>query len=409
MSGHDGVRRWRQSAAARSGGDACGGSPGRRLWWVAAFALLTSAAANRCTALERVVLKGDQGPRKIEGKLLTTARDGGLLVLAPTGRLWNIPPEMIIKRSRDGQAFEPLTQQQMAQRLREQLPDEFRVMTTAHYVLAFHTSRAYASWCGALLERLYRAFLNFWRRRDFDLHDPQLPLVVVILPDSNAFRQYAVDELGDAATSVVGYYSLRTNHVTMYDLTGVQRLRRPAGRRGSASEINHVLSRPQAEPLVATIIHEATHQIAFNCGLMRRYADIPMWVSEGLAIYFETPDLKSIRGWRGIGRVNYRRLATLRRSLAANRLGTLSELITSDDRLRNVRTAADAYAEAWALNSLLIRRYSERYLKYLGMLADKPPLVWDDPERRLREFRTYLGVDPRSLEDEFQQYIRQLK
>ncbi len=387
----------------------CSSTPVGRLPSVLVLALLAGTAAHRCAALERVVFKRAQGRQQITGQLLVTARDGGLLLLAPTGRLWNISPESIVERSQNDLAFDALTQQQMAEQLKEELPAGFHVTTTAHYVIAFNTSRAYASWCGALLERLYRAFLNFWRRRDFDLHDPELPLVVVILSDANAFRRYAVDELGDAANSVVGYYSLRTNHVTMYDLTGVQGLRRPTGHRGSVAEINHTLSRPEAEPLVATVIHEATHQIAFNCGLMRRYADIPMWVTEGLAIYFETPDLNSSRGWRGIGQINYRRLATLRRSLLANRLGALPQLVAGDDRMRNVRTAGDAYAEAWALNSLLIQRYSSRYWQYLRMLGEKRPLVSDDAERRLREFRTYLGLDPRSLENEWKQYIRELK
>ena len=40
---------------------------------------------------------------------------------------------------------------------------------------------------------------------------------------------------------------------------------------------------PDWERNVATIIHEATHQLAYNSGMQRRYADNPMWVSEGLA------------------------------------------------------------------------------------------------------------------------------
>jgi hypothetical protein len=80
-------------------------------------------------------------------------------------------------------------------------------------------------------------------------------------------------------------------------------------------EINEMLSQPAAVPLVATIVHEATHQIAFNCGLQQRYADIPLWLCEGMAVYFEAPDLTSTRGWRGIGRVNYPRLETFRKNV----------------------------------------------------------------------------------------------
>ena len=50
--------------------------------------------------------------------------------------------------------------------------------------------------------------------------------------------------------------------------------------------------------VTVTVIHEATHQIAFNCGLHTRYADNPLWLTEGMALYFETPDLRSRSGWR---------------------------------------------------------------------------------------------------------------
>ena len=54
---------------------------------------------------------------------------------------------------------------------------------------------------------------------------------------------------------------------------------------------------------MATIVHEATHQIAFNCGMQQRYADIPLWLCEGMAVYFEAPDLASkvrLRYRRGV-------------------------------------------------------------------------------------------------------------
>ena len=53
-----------------------------------------------------------------------------------------------------------------------------------------------------------------------------------------------------------------------------------------------------------TIVHEAVHQLAYNSTLQRRMADNPYWVSEGLATYFESPDLNSLRGWRNIGAIN---------------------------------------------------------------------------------------------------------
>lgn len=154
-----------------------------------------------------------------------------------------------------------------------------------------------------------------------------------------------------------------------------------------------MLSRPEVEQLVATIIHEATHQIAFNSGLQTRFADIPLWVSEGLAVYFETPDLQSSKGWRTIGAVNANRLARFREYLPKRPAGSLESLVMDDKRIRDTRTALDAYAEAWALNYYLIHNHPRKYLAYLEMLSSKKPLVWDKPEARLQQFRESFGDD----------------
>ena len=98
-----------------------------------------------------------------------------------------------------------------------------------------------------------------------------------------------------------------------------------------------MLSQRAAVPLVATIVHEATHQIAFNCGLQTRLSDIPLWLCEGMAVYFEAPDLASSRGWRGIGRVNYPRLTTFRRNQPTWRRDTLVTMLADNQRFRDPR------------------------------------------------------------------------
>ena len=161
-----------------------------------------------------------------------------------------------------------------------------------------------------------------------------------------------------------------------------------------------MLSQRAAVPLVSTIVHEATHQIAFNCGLQTRLSDIPLWLCEGMAVYFEAPDLTSSRGWRGIGRVNYPRLETFRRNLPNWRRDSLVTLLADNRRFRDPSTAIAAYADAWALNYYLIKYRSQEYAAYLKMLAEKPPLVEDDPDTRLAEFKQHFG-DLKSLERDF--------
>jgi len=260
-----------------------------------------------------------------------------------------------------------------------------------------------------LLERLQRAFLGFWDKKGLKLHHPEQPLVVIVFGDRGSYSRYARQELGNAVGSAIGYYSMATNRIAMYDLTGVQALRRQGGRRGSKHDITTLLSQPAAVPLVATIVHEATHQIAFNSGLQVRYADNPVWVSEGLAMYFETPDLDSNSGWRGIGNVNYLRLQRFRKNAASGKSGSLRSLIADDRRLKTPITAVDAYAEAWAWNYFLIRWRTKQYVAYLKNLADKPQLVWDKPVTRLAEFRAAFGDNVQVLEADFVKRMSRLK
>ena len=258
-------------------------------------------------------------------------------------------------------------------------------------MVCYNTSRAYAQWTSSLLERLYKAFTNYWEEQGIELHEPEFPLPVFVFADRQKYDPASREDLPGGTGNIVGFYSLRSNRVNMFDLTGVEAVRGARNRRGSMREINQMLSQPAAVPLVATIVHEATHQIAFNCGLQQRFADIPLWLCEGMAVYFEAPDLASTRGWRGIGRVNYPRLETFRKNLPNWHDGSLEELLRDSRRFRDPRTAVDAYADAWALNYYLIKYEPKAYADYLKMLAEKPPLIDDDPKTRLAEFRKHFG------------------
>ena len=159
---------------------------------------------------------------------------------------------------------------------------------------------------------------------------------------------------------------------------------------------------------VATIVHEATHQIAFNCGLHTRLSDCPRWFSEGIAEYFETPDLRSAKGWSGIGAVNPPRLARFQQYAAARPANSLETLLRDDARFSDPKHSLDAYAEAWALTYFLIRKHPKEYVAYLAMLSKKKPLLQDVPDKRLEQFRQAFG-ELKPLDVEFQRYMDRLR
>lgn len=377
----------------------------------AAFLVLSAVLGGPrpATALDHVVLRRENQETAVSGRIVVTAEDGGILLLGRDGVLWAVPPKEQVKVTSDATPFEPMSREELSRQVLAELPRGFEVHETANYLIFHNTSKAYAQWCGSLFERLFLSFTNYWERRGFQLSKPEFPLVAVVFAERKTYAQFSQGELGAAADSIIGYFSLRTNRMTMYDLTGVEQFSRALDRRPSAAQLNQILARPDAERTVATVVHEATHQIAFNCGLHQRFSDCPLWFSEGIAVFFETPDLTSAKGWKTVGAVNRVRLEQFRAYLKDRPADSLATLISKDDRLRNTKTAPEAYAEAWALTYFLNKQRPKEYVQYLAMLSKKKPLFWDEPETRLAEFRAAFGQDLKALDEEFLRFMAKVR
>jgi hypothetical protein len=367
------------------------------------LAVLSSLAP--AGAMDVVTFRQNGEEKTVSGKILVEASDGGLLLASPDGVWWTVQPEDFVSRTTDSAEFKPLTPEELSERLRGELPPGFEVHRTNHYLVCFYTSRAYAEWAGSLFERLYMAFTNFWKRRGIEIHEPEFPLVAVVFDDRRSFARFSAPELGPGSESVIGYYSMKSNRMTIYDLTGVEGFFREGDRRATAAQVNLMLSRPEAHENVSTVVHEATHQIAYNCGLQTRFSDVPLWVGEGLAVYFETPDLSSAKGWKGIGNVHPTRYARFRSNLRTRDPDSLETLISDDVRFRESATALNAYAEAWALNYFLIKQHPKEFNAYMKKLSEKSSFIWNTPEERLAEFTETLGMSLEDLDKEFIRYM----
>jgi hypothetical protein len=356
------------------------------------------------------LLKGQK--QTVRGRTVVEAADGGILFEGVDGVLWLIERNELQGREKLDTPFKPLTTAELSEQMLAELPAGFRSSTTPHYVVCYNTSRAYAQWTGSLLERLYKAFTNYWQHQGFEIREPEFPFGVIVFADRQSYDQASREDLPAGTGNIVGFYSLRSNRINMFDLTGSEAVQKQNGaganRCGSMREINQMLSQSAATPLVATVVHEATHQIAFNCGMQTRFADIPLWLCEGMAVYFETPDLASRSGWQGIGHVNYPRLEKFRTNLGSWHDGSLEEMLRDSKRFRDPHTAIDAYADAWALNYYLIKYQPKAYTAYLKDLAEKRPLIDDTPDGRLAEFRKHFG-DPRKLEQDFLKQMSRVK
>ena len=356
---------------------------------------------------DRLRLKHDGSEVDLVGDILIEGQNGSLYFQQNNGRIWFVQPEQIVTRKDSAVDAVPASFDEMKEQLLGELPDGFRIYKTKHYLIAYQTELAYAKWLAQLYElRLYRVFEVFWqRKKKFDLHDPKFPLVAVVFKSKAEYQRYMDRDLGPGQ-DMVAYYNFQSNRVAMYDLTLGGR--RP-GERISNRRIEEVLRSPAAIYQVATIIHEATHQLTFNRGIQTRFADTPLWLNEGLAMFFEAPDVNNRQGWRRAGLVFDQRLTRFRNSLRSRPDNAIEILITDDDRLRDPKTALDGYAEAWAFNHFLLNRRSKQFVKYLQALSKKEPLSTADAQQRIAEFKQYLGSDLGKLERDFLKYVRKLK
>lgn len=374
----------------------------RFLCTLAILLLLTTATrAEDAAVLVRFEDDRDGAEQTVEGRILVEAADGGVLVEDRAGTLWSITPDRLSELAAVDRAFTLMDADELAAALEQELGDGFAIEQTPHYVLCSSAGPEFTGWIARLFERLLRAFLQHWERAGLELHEPAAPLAAVVFADRIAYAEYATRDAGPQLAAGAGYYSVRTNRIVLYDLA--------TGDAGSSRSDAEISRRVAAAPAnIATIVHEAAHQIAFNSGMQTRYADNPMWLTEGLAMYCETPDLDTGSGWQGIGKLNPARLRDFRRLTGQERGGSsLESLISDDARFRDPSAAAAAYAESWALTYFLIRTRREAYIDYVGSLADKPRLIWDTPAERLDDFQAAFG-DLSQLEGDFRKYMARL-
>lgn len=369
------------------------------------FSPTTQPCAADAVGNERVTVIEPTGRRTLEGAIVVEAADGGLLLELPTQRYVVVEPATIAARERLAAAAVVESPRELGQRIAAELPPGFEIHLTRHYVVCFNTSRDYAKWAATLFERLHEAFGNYWRQAGLDLSAHEQPLPVVLFAARGDYQEIATRDLGRAADQIAGYFNMMTNRITSYDITGTLGL--PRSPRGMGDRIgSDILARPEAAGLVSTLVHEATHQMVYNSGLARRLAPVPVWVNEGIAAVFETPDLRNPAGWRGIGLVNKPRLDRFRRSFEA---GGLEPLIVGDERFRDPGTAIDAYAAAWALTWFLLETRRDQFVAYLRLQAAKQPLGADSPERRLEDFQTAFGEPPAAIEARLLRHMSRLE
>ena len=322
----------------------------------------------------------------LEGQALVWSRSN-ILFLTRDGFLKQFSPAAAADYRQLAGRFSPYSAGEMRSRLQREFGKRFDVSGTGHY-LVVHPAGQRDRWAPRF-ESLYRSFVHYFASRGRRPGAIQFPLVAVVFPTRAEFAAYARSTGSSLPRSVLGYYSPRSNRILLYDIT--------AERSGGPWHQN-----------ASTIIHEATHQTAYNTGIHNRFAPPPKWVAEGLATMFEAPGVWNAGHHRDRStRINRGRLADFQRYLSRRPRGSLAAFVQSDALFQ--QDALAAYAEAWALTFFLAESHPRQYREYLATTAARPPFTRYSAEQRLSDFQRAFGGNLSLLESHFLRFISGLK
>ena len=227
------------------------------------LSILSSQVGYAADFMVQVVVRGGE---RFEGQPLYHSPDLAQMMLRD-GQLFEFRPADVVSIRKSASSFRSYSDSQMRSRLAGEFGNRFEVTGTGSYLVVH--SRGKKDLWAQRFEDLHRDFVHYFTVRGFKIHEPDFPLIGVVWPSKEEFRRQAARSGAQIGENVVGYYSPVTNRVHLYD----------------AMRDEH--DRSGWQQTASTIIHEVTHQTAFNTGIHTRFAGTPMWVVEGLGTLFE--------------------------------------------------------------------------------------------------------------------------
>jgi hypothetical protein len=219
------------------------------------------------------------------------------------------------------------------------MPDE---LETPHYIIKTDTGDHVCKNAGRAMEHLYSAYTAIFNVEE----DPKRAKAEIVIFEKKAdFQKYARSLHAKPRKDTLGFYRMD-----------------PRGR----DQIVTYKRRTDEFHTLSTLYHEATHQ--FLMKWMGPKNKPPLWLNEGLAVYFENSE------WRGgrlrTGIIPRARLLYLQKALRAGKYVPLADLITRGrDKYDGL-----CYSEGWSLVYFFVKArrgaYVKRFKKYVYALRD---------------------------------------
>ena len=263
-----------------------------RFWFTLMAAILASTA--RCPggaapSLLEVSVHGQKLLGKLEAK-----GSNACWLLERDGKLSFLEINEIDSIRTAAPRFREFSLAELRDQLRRTLPKQFRIDGTGHFLIC---SEKNSHHLGEICEDTYRTFYRYFTVRGFKISPPEFPLVVIVFPDHASFVSYCRKDGIEPPSGLLGYYMRLTNRVALFDRG--QDLNADLNPAASHDRLTFAEHGPAVRfdgmvegNLHDTIVHETTHQCAFNMGLHSRIGPTPKWVIEGLATMFEAPGIR---------------------------------------------------------------------------------------------------------------------
>jgi hypothetical protein len=349
--------------------------------------LLTLIASWNSAPADEFMFRARVDGRMLEGKPLSWSAEQ-MLLLGRDGRLYEFNPKLAKEAKKTSPRFFAYSPSEMKTALQQEFDKRFDVSTTRHY-LVVHPAGQRDQWANRF-EELYKRFEHYFRVRGFSLAEPPYPMVAIVFRDEPEYFRHAEASGTPMRPGTLGHYDPLSNRVFLFDVTA------------NASGIDWSEN-------ADTIIHEATHQTAYNVGIHKRFTAAPRWLVEGLATMFEAPGVWNAQYDHSQGdRVNRGRLKGFRDYVATRRQpGSLASLLASDQAFRS--DVDGAYAEAWALSFYLCETQPRLYAAYLAKTAQRPLFSDYAAAERMADFQDIFGREMKMFETKFLRFMEEVK
>ena len=313
-----------------------------------------------------------------DGKKIALLRRDGMLTLHPAKKQDIIPLP---------QEFKPFSMAEFQQAFFKEYRNRYDVSKTEHLIVV-HPWGSPKTWAHPF-EEFHNRFVNYFTSNGYKLSEPEFPMVAIVLRSRNDFDRSLINEVQRHDRRIQGYYSRVSNHITTYDPSATLRNDRDRWMYSSWS-----------------IIHEATHQSAFNTGVHNRFAPPPNWLSEGLATMFEANGINNPEQFpKPEQRVNVRRLKQIRKYLDSEQFYDGMINLVANDKL--FFTHLDmAYAISWGMTFYLAETQPDNFFEYIRKDASRKNFVEYTSEQRLRDFAKAFGNDFDGFAKKLQKYYR---